>query len=147
MKPPSSKSRFKDVAKRILDFVEVILKGPNGQEPDADLHCEFWVSSRELTVEDAFSIIREFKDYGNREMWRTELRVRTRGGDWRPIHAVLLSDDIAPNDEGWGADDTVDTDFHEPDEQLLRALEVTTPRGSRNAAPPYGSVKPMPSVS
>ena len=129
MKPPSSKSRFKDVAKRILDFVEVISKGPNGQEPDADLHCEFWVSSRELTVEDAFSIIREFRDYGNREMWRTELRVRTRGGDWRPIHAVLLSDDIAPNDGGWDATATVDTDFHEPDEQLLRVLEVTTPRG------------------
>ena len=129
MNPPSSKSRFKDVAELILDPGKAILKDLDGQEPDDDLHREFWVSSRELTPEDAFSIIREFKEYGgDREMWRTELRVRTRVRGWQPAHAVLLSDDIASNDGGWDAAATVDTDFHEPDKKLLRALEVTTPR-------------------
>ena len=125
----ASKSRFEDIAKRILDVWEVVSRASDGQELDADIHREFWVSSRKLTVEDAFSIIREFKDLGDLEMWPEELRVRTRADGWRPLHSALLPGDIVPGDGSRDDDATVDTDFHGPDDKLLRALGVTTPQG------------------
>ena len=64
-------------------------------------------------------------DWTKRETWPTKLRVRTRAGTWRSLHSVLLPGAIAPGDGSRDDEATVDTHFHEPDEQLLRTLGAT----------------------
>ena len=118
IKLPSPESRFKLVTKRIL-------KDGSGGEPDGDLLNKFWALSRGLTPEDACVIVHEFKDWEGREVWPTKLRVRTLAGNWRPLHSVLLPGAIVPGDGSRDRDATVDISFHEHDDKLLRALEVT----------------------
>ncbi len=118
LKPPSLESAFKLRAKHIL-------KGGSSGETDDDPHSEFWASSRKLMSEAALAVIREPKDREQREVWPTKLRVRTRAGNWRPLHSVLLPGDIVPGDGSRDNDATVDTHFHEPDLELLRDLGVT----------------------
>ena len=79
LKPPSPESIFRSLAKRVLN---------GGSSPEASdaLHEKFWVSARKLTVEDALSVIREFKDRKGRKIWPTSLRVRTLAGNWRLLH-------------------------------------------------------------
>ena len=79
---------------------------------------EFWEQARKVRAS-AQGIIRE------RSGWRPALRVRTRSGCWRPIHCVLLPGEIVPGDGNRDDDATVDTDFHEPDLELLRNLGMT----------------------
>ena len=137
IKTPSSKSRFKLVAERIL-------RGRSNGEPDGDLLSEFWTLSRRLTSQDAFAIVCEFKDRAGREVWPTKLRVRTLVGNWRPLHSVLLPGDIVPGDGSRDDDATVDTDFHDRDDGLLQALEVTmAPHDDRNLSlePQFGSYR------
>ena len=89
--------------------------------------------SRKLTAEDALTVIREFKDWKRRELWPAALQVRTLVGHWSPLHSVLLPGDIVPGDGSRDDAITVDTNFHEPDDGLLRALEVTeAPHENRN---------------
>ena len=127
IKPPSPKSRFRLVAKRIL-------KGGSSREPDGDLLSEFWALSRRLTSEHAFTIVHEFKDWiTDREIWPTKLRVRTLAGNWQPLHSVLLPGAIVPGDGSRDSDATVDTDFHDQDDDLLQAFGVTkAPHDDRN---------------
>lgn len=137
IKPPSSKSRFKLVAERIL-------RGRSSGEPDGDLLSEFWTLSREPTPEDARVIVHEFKDWEGREIWPTKLRVRTLAGNWKPLHSVLLPGAIVPGDGGRDSDATVDTDFHDRDDDLLQALGVTkAPHDGRNLSlePQFGSYR------
>ena len=125
LKPPSPESRFRLVAECILGSGAV-------SELSADLHQGFWTTSRELSTESAADVIREYKDWSG-EVWPAKLRVRTRAGVWRPIHSVLLSGEFVPGDESREENATVDTQFHEPDDKLLRALEVTdAPLGGRD---------------
>ena len=116
IKPPSLESSFKLIAQRVLD---------GDGEPEAGLLEKFWISARKLEAQTAGALIREHKDWRSRELWLEKLRVRTRSGDWRPLHSVLLPGDIVPGDRIRDDDTTVDTDFHEPDLELLRKLGVT----------------------
>ena len=119
LKPPSPKSVFRVVAKSILES--------SRQETSDDLLRGFWVTSRKLSEEAASGVIQEHKH------WPKTLRVRTRAGTWRPPYAVLLPGDIVPSDGSRDDDASVDIDFHEPDDKLLRALGVTeAPHGGRD---------------
>jgi len=117
IKPPSSESGFRLIAKRILE---------SGNELLSDRHySEFWISSRTLSVETALTIIQEFKDRNQREPWRSRLHVLTRAGNWLPLHSVLFPGDVVPGDGGRDDDATIDMGFHEPDEKIMRDLGVT----------------------
>ena len=119
LKPPSPKSVFRVVAKSILES--------SRQETSDNLLREFWVTSRKLSEEAASGVIQQHKH------WPKTLRVRTRAGTWQPPYAVLLPGDIVPGDGSRDDDATVDIDFHEPDDKLLRALGVTeAPHGGRD---------------
>ncbi len=117
IKPLSPESRFKYVA-------ECVIQSDSDQETCGDLHSEFWMASRELSIGDASAIIRDYKDYGGWEKWSRKLRVRTCAGTWQSLHSVLLPGEIVPGDGNDDDDATVDMDFHEPDENLLRCLGV-----------------------
>ena len=108
IKPPSPESSFKLISQEALN---------SGTEPSVDLLTKFWERAR--AVEAAQDIIREH------DGWRSKLRVRTNSEQWRPPHSVLLPGKIVPGDGSRDDDATVDTDFHEPDIQLLRSLGVT----------------------
>ncbi len=128
-KPPSPESRFRAVAGDILGSV-------SREELSGDLHCAFWIASRELTAETANTVIREQK------RWQERLRVRTRAGNWQPLHSVLLPGKIVPGDGSRDDDATVDTRFHERDVKLLHDLGVTeTAQDGRDlsAEPLYNS--------
>ena len=119
LKPPSPESYFTLVARHVLQ---------GDAEPESDLLDKFWEASRKLKMEHAHAIICEFKkgpSWDRQEAWPTKLRVRNRAGDWRLLHSVLLPGELAPS--GGNLDDiaTVDTHFHEPDDELLRVLGVT----------------------
>ena len=125
LKPPSTESRFRLVAKQIL-------QSGRGQEASDDLYRFFWTASRELSTESAADVIREYKDRG-REVWSSKLRVRTGAGTWHPLHSVLLPGEIAPDLGSGDENATVDTQFHELDDKLLHALGVTEePLGGRD---------------
>ena len=129
--PPSPEGRFRLVAKRVLGKGSDQAVLPDGSiityaATDYRLHEEFWISSREVSDQVAFAVIREFKDgWTRQETWPTKLRVRTRAGTWRSLHSVLLPGGIAPGDGSRDDEATVDTHFHEPEDQLLRALGAT----------------------
>ena len=84
--PPSPERRFRLVATRVLEGSgQTVL--PDGSiihyaAPDDRLHEEFWISSREVSDQVAFAVIREFKDDRTKqETWPRKLRVRTRAGN------------------------------------------------------------------
>lgn len=106
---PSLTSRFEALAARVL----------TNQSARRDLLECFWVWSRELPVVEARAIIEQHNG------WRRALQVRTRGGDWRPLHSVLMPGDIVPGDGTRDDDATVNPTFHAADAQLLRKLGVT----------------------
>ena len=126
LKPPSPESAFRLFAERIL-------KGESHQEPDDNLHRQFWERSRELKLETARAILRKYKDYYGRDIWPTKLRVRTLAYGWRPLCSVLLPGDIVPDDGTRDDDATVNTHFHQSDNELLCSLGATkVPQGGRN---------------
>ena len=106
LKVPSPESAFRLIAKTIA----------SNQKAHDDLFSRFWILSRQLKPETTLSAISQY---------RTELRIRTLTGKWRPFYSVLLAGDIVPGDGTRDDEATVDTKFHEPDEMLLRALGVT----------------------
>ena len=116
IKPPLPESAFKLLAERML-------KGRSNGEQDNDLHSEFWASSRKLMSEAANAVIRAV--IREDAVWPERLRVRTQAGNWQPLHSVLLPGDIVPGDGSRDGDATVDTHFHERDDELLRLLGAT----------------------
>ena len=128
LKPPSWETRFRVLAERIIG------SGADS-ELNADLHQEFWTTSRKLSTKSATDVIRENNDRGV-DVWTTKLRVRTRAGGWRPLHSVLRPGDIVPGDGSRDKDVTADIEFHEADDELLRALGVAeTPNDGRDLSP------------
>lgn len=117
LKPQSLETRFRLVAERILE-------NDGGGELSADLHRDFWTTSRKLPTELATDVIREYREEGV-ETWSTKLRVRTRTGDWKPLHSVLLPGKIVPGDGSRDGEVAVDTGFHEADSELLHALGIS----------------------
>ncbi len=119
LKPPSPESRFKLIAHRVLQG-----KGKS----KADLLEKFWMSARKLEAQTARAIMLECKDFQGQQTWPAKLRVRTLAGDWRSPHSILLPGDIVPGvgdgDGSWDDRVTVDTDFHEPDLELLENFGV-----------------------
>lgn len=117
LRPQSPETKFRLVAERIL-------KSDAVGELNADVHRDFWITSRKLSTELATEVIRGFKEW-KVETWPMKLRVRTRAGDWRPLHSVLLPGEIVPGDGSRDSDIAVDTCFHEADGELHRALGIT----------------------
>ena len=111
IKPVSAESSFNQVAKAVL----------SGRDQNADRLVEFWVRARK--VETAEEIIRDH------DRWPAKLRVRTRSGAWRPLHSVLLPGKVVPEDGSRDDDCTVDTDFHQPDLELLSGLGASDTPG------------------
>lgn len=109
IKPPSHESIFRLIAKKVLN---------SNEGPSANPWAEFWEQARNVG-DAAHDIICE---HGN---WKLKLHVRTRSGDWRPRHAVLLPGEIVPTDGSRDENATVEMDFHKPDVELLRSLGVT----------------------
>ena len=109
IKPPSSESIFRLMAKKVLN---------DSEEPSETLLINFWVQARKVEFPKAEEIIRE-------QDARRGICVRTRSGSWQPLHSVLLPGKIVPDDGSRDNDVIVDTDFHEPDSQLLGELGVT----------------------
>ncbi len=124
-KAPSPESRFKLIAKQVL-------QSDGDEEADPDLHRQFWINSRKLSVEAADEVIRERRGWKRREIWPAKLRVKTRNGTWQAVNAVLLPGPVVPGDGRQDEDATIDH-FHEPDEKLLRTLGITDmPHGDRD---------------
>ena len=118
LKPPSSMSVFRSIAKRVLG-------SDSHQEMSDDIHREFWVTSRKVSVETATAVIREHSRWpGNFRVWPKNLRIRTCADTWQPPYAVLLPGDIVAGEGSQDDDATVDMDFHQSDEKLLRVLGV-----------------------
>ena len=131
LKLPSPESAFRLVVKRILEAREPV---PDG------VHRNLWIVSRRLSAESSFRIVQEYSGQTRPERWRLKLRVRTRADTWLPVHSVLLPGEIVPGDGSRDDTLTVDTRFHEPDEQFLRSLGVTdAPQNGRelSAEPTY----------
>ncbi len=109
IKPPSPESIFRLIAEKVLN---------SNMGANTNPWTEFWEQARKVG-EIAHDIIREHRD------WKLKLHVRTRSGDWRPRHAVLLPGDIIPGDGSRDNNATVNVDFHELDIELLCNLGVT----------------------
>ena len=120
LRPPSAESRFKGVAQIVLAV--------SSQDPSsAELHESFWKLSRGLAVADALAIIEEHSG------WRRALRVRTRAGNWQPIHSTLMPGDIVSCDGSLDHEATVDSAFHGRDVALLHELGASDgPSGGRD---------------
>ena len=109
IKPLSAESMFRLTAEKVLN---------SNMGPSSNPWTEFWEQARKVGGT-AYDIIREHGD------WKLKLHVRTRSGDWRPRHAVLLPGEIIPEDGSRDNNATVNVDFHELDIELLRNLGVT----------------------
>ena len=122
IKPPSPESRFKAVAGRILgrSTDQVVREDVNLYE-NVSLYEEFWSASRRLSIEAVGNILDPYSNKSRAD----KLRVRTQAGTWLPLHFVMLPGDIVPGDGSRDDGATVDTQFHEPDDRLLRDLGVT----------------------
>ncbi|MYB24452.1 MAG: DEAD/DEAH box helicase, partial [Acidimicrobiia bacterium] len=112
LKQPSPEVRFRAIANRVL-------AEPGRAHTDHDLLDEFWTASRSLLhAAHAFAII------SKHDRWRCRLQVRTRAGDWAPLHSVLMPGAIVSGDGSRDNHATVDVEFHESDPDLLDAAGV-----------------------
>jgi len=117
LKTPSRESIFRQVA------IEVI--GLSGKA-DGTLNRRFWAASRRIGAQNAFQVIREQTN------WNTSIRIRTKSGEWGPLHSVLMPGAIVPDDGSRDSEVAVDTEFHATDKALLRLLGVSEkPQGQR----------------
>ena len=96
---------------------------PSGELEDGFLKA-FWAAARRLETAMALGIITR------EHSWWRDLRVRTRSGEWKPLHAVLLPGPIVPGDGSRDDGATLDTAFHDADLSLLRRLGLTDGPGS-----------------
>ena len=109
IRSPSAESSSRLITEEVLN---------SDEEPSATTWTEFWTQVRKIENTTALNIIRE-------QDGRREPHVRTRSGNWQPLHSVLLPGDIVPGDGSRDDDAAVDTDFHKPDFELLSNLGVT----------------------
>ena len=58
------------------------------------------------------------------EIWPSKLRVRTLSGKWRLFRSVLWPGAIVPDDGSRDSEATVDINFHNSDQKLLRSFGV-----------------------
>ncbi len=124
LKPPSPENSFRRVAKHVVTSKET---------PVPDLLENLWILIRGFEVETALTLIRECQLLPAYSGMPTHLHIRTRSGNWRPLHSVLLPGRIVPDDGSRDGESTVDTDFHELDLELLRKIGVIdAPCGERN---------------
>ena len=112
LETPSPESRFKAIANRVLANQGHLSATSNHSD-------EFWKASRGVSAAVGLAIVQEHQD------WPRRLRIRTLAGSWQPIHSVLMPGDIVPGDGSRDDDVTVDTNFHERDNDLLRGLGVS----------------------
>ena len=107
--PASPDSAFKILAQNVLGRPVTDLVNEEGQQA-------FWQSARKASA--PARIVREC------EGWEAKLRLRTRSGDWRPIHSVLLPGPIVSEEGDADVGVAVDVDFHAEDIDTLGALGV-----------------------
>ena len=117
LKPPSSESRFSAIVGRIL-------RSGVDQELSENLHEEFWVASRRLSIEAARAVLKEHDDQCRSGTRAKNLRIRTQMGTWLPLRSVMLPGKILPGDGSRDEGVTVDTRFHEPDNKFVHFLGV-----------------------
>ena len=115
LKKPSPESRFRLIANHVLANRGLPVT-PNQFEESWE---EYWKASREVGAAVGLAIIQEHQD------WPRRLQLRTLAGSWQPIHSVLMPGDVVPGDGSRDDDVTVDTNFHERDNDLLRGLGVS----------------------
>ncbi|MYE02360.1 MAG: DEAD/DEAH box helicase [Alphaproteobacteria bacterium] len=116
----SPESRFRLLTERL-----------SRSESDASLLEAFWRASRRIDPLKASNIVKNQEPTEHRWNWPEEkqrfwsqLCARTRTGEWKPLHALLLPGFISADDcEGYDA--FVDTAFHAEDLALLERLGVT----------------------
>lgn len=106
---PSAESTFGLVAEEVLSGYE---------EPTTDILLRFWKRSREVGNKAKDIIL-------GHDGWRSKPLIRTRSGEWSPVHSVLLLGEIVPEDGSRDDETAVDMVFHKPDIELLRVLGVT----------------------
>ncbi|MDE0122557.1 MAG: DEAD/DEAH box helicase [bacterium] len=126
LKTPSRESIFRQVAMEVIRF---------SGKADGTLNRRFWVASRRIGDKNAYQVIREQTN------WNTSIRVRTKAGQWAPLHSVLLPGVIVPDDGSRDGEVAVDTEFHEKDKALLRLLGVSDKPQSQHCLsdePSYG---------
>ena len=110
-KPPSPESRFRAIA-------SFVLAEPGPDCANDDLFEELWRASRALDAEVALATVSEHHD------WRSDLRIRTRAEEWKPLYSVLLPGAVVPGDGSRDDAVTVDIEFHALDRELLAAMGV-----------------------
>ena len=113
----SAESHFQSLVRRLLSW-----DGASGGMG----WTEFWIASRDLDTDRAYTIIKARWD----SAWR--IQVWTRAGHWESLHSVLLPGEIVSSAGARDRDVTVDTDFHSADLKLLARLGATdAPRPNR----------------
>ncbi len=118
IEPASPESRFRLLAERLS----------GEEEPESGLLEAFWQVSRQIDPKTALKIVERQEPVGicplNKPRFWSRIRARTRTGEWRPLHALVLPGSIA---DGCSEDDGVvlDVTFHEKDCSLLRWLGAT----------------------
>ena len=123
LREPSSSSRFKQIAEQVLQG--------SGRAADDDLRA-FWMASRDLSVQEALDVIKQYGDRPPRSEF-LGLLVQTVSGAWMPPNWVLLPGSIIPSDRSRDPDATVDMNFHELDLELLTELGLTSePQSGRD---------------
>ncbi len=83
---------------------------------ESTLWSEFWKQARKVGADTAKNIIQDHAG------WKSQLRVHTQSGDWRPLHSVLLPGTIVPGGDVRDAKVAVDMEFHYADEDLIERL-------------------------
>lgn len=109
VKPASPDSAFEMIAREVLGRPVTDLVNEEGKHA-------FWQSARNASS--PAGIIRKCGG------WEAKLRLRTRSGDWRPIHSVLLPGPFVSNEGDADLGVAVDMEFHADDAETLRALGV-----------------------
>ncbi len=129
LRPPSRESIFRQVARELI--------GLSGKA-DGTLNRRFWMASRRIGAQSAYQVICEHSN------WNKSIRVRTKAGEWRPLHSVLMPGAIVPDDGCRDSEVAVDMEFHARDKALLRLLGASDkPQNQRCLAeePSYGRYK------
>ena len=112
LRPPSPEIGFRRAADNALKT--------SGTWPRISDFERLWAESRALDPVDAHNIVGEYRN------WQSALRVRSKSDDWKPLNEVLFPGAVVPGDGSRDGAATVDTDFHEHDEALLRRLGATS---------------------
>lgn len=132
---PSDERILKEAARRAL-------QGDADPETEASAFNFFWRRSRCLNPQDAFNAVRSLPDLPSR------LKLRTQSGNWRNFHSTLLPGPIVADDNAGDRALTIDTVFHDEDQELLKmfgACDQPQPNRDLSSEPEFtnfrGSVR------